>query len=329
MSRRKRIVLITVLTLVFVVVGLGVHVTQPLVPSQRQFGTWGEGADPLRLRDHVVALSETFVPRDHLHPANLDSAAAYIRALFAATGGRLGEQVYQVEGRTYRNVSVAYGPEEGKRVVVGAHYDAYGELPGADDNASGVAGLLELARRLEGMDLGRTVELVAYTLEEPPYFRTEHMGSAVHARSLREQDVEVEAMLSLEMIGTFIDTPGSQSFPLGFLKLLYPDEGNWIGVIGDFSSGRLVRRVKSVMARASEVPVHSFNAPPSLVPGIDWSDHLNYRNEGYPAVMITDTAYLRNHHYHTPEDTADRLDYARMAQVVDAVHATVVRLAGD
>jgi Zn-dependent M28 family amino/carboxypeptidase len=218
--------------------------------------------------------------------------------------------------------------------VVGAHYDAAGPYPGADDNASGVAGLIELAHLLGtsvGTSVGKTalntqVELVAFTLEEPPYFASSAMGSAVHAQSLRRQRVPVRAMLALEMIGYFSDAPGSQQFPLPCLKLLYPSTGNFITVAGKLGQGALVRRVKRAMRSASPLGVESISAPPSLL-GISLSDHRNYWEAGYPAVMITDTAFYRNDNYHGATDTPDTLDYERMARVVQGVRAAVTDLA--
>jgi hypothetical protein len=284
------------------------------------------GVDPARLEAHVRALAETFVPRDAAHPENLDRAAAYIRRELAAAGGRVEDQPFQAGGATYRNVIARFGPGTRERVVVGAHYDAAGPYPGADDNASGVAGLIELARLLNKSDLKTQVELVAFTLEEPPYFASSAMGSAVHAQSLRRQRVPVRAMLALEMIGYFSDAPGSQQFPLPSLKLLYPSTGNFITVAGKLGQGALVRRVKRAMRSASPLGVESISAPPSL-PGISLSDHRNYWEAGYPAVMITDTAFYRNDNYHGATDTPDTLDYERMARVVQGVRAAVTDLA--
>jgi hypothetical protein len=288
------------------------------------------GVDPARLEAHVRALAETFVPRDAAHPENLDRAAAYIRRELAAAGGRVEDQQFQAGGATYRNVIARFGPGTRERIVVGAHYDAAGPYPGADDNASGVAGLIELARLL-GTSAGKSalktqVELVAFTLEEPPYFASSAMGSAVHAQSLRRQGVPVRAMLALEMIGYFSDAPGSQQFPLPSLKLLYPSTGNFITVAGKLGQGALVRRIKRAMASASPLGVESISAPASL-PGISLSDHRNYWEAGYPAVMITDTAFYRNDNYHGATDTPDTLDYERMARVVQGVRAAVTDLA--
>jgi Zn-dependent M28 family amino/carboxypeptidase len=190
-----------------------------------------------------------------------------------------------------------------------------------------VAAILELARLLADHRplLDHRLELVAYTLEEPPVFRSRHMGSAVHARSLRERGVEVRAMICLEMLGYFSDRPGSQSFPAPGLGLLYPRTGNFIAVVGSLGGRRITRQVKARMAGASMVPVISINAP-SLLPGVDFSDHRSYWNQGFPAVMITDTAFYRNPHYHEPSDTPDTLDYRRLAEVVKGLYAAMTTL---
>ena len=285
----------------------------------------GISAAPERLEARVRMLSEKLVPRDGGHPDGLDRAAAYIRAEFEAAGGAVSDQPYAVGGRAYRNVIASFGPDTAERVVVGAHYDTAGPLPGADDNASGVAGLLELARLLGKSSPPLRVELVAFTLEEPPFFRTDDMGSAVHAGSLKRQGVTVRAMLSLEMIGYFSDREESQGFPSPVLKAFYPSRGDFIAVVGKFDQGRLVRRVKKAMLGATPLPVHSINAPRS-VPGVDFSDQMNYWEAGYEAVMITDTAFYRNPNYHTVQDTAGTLDYKRMAMVVEGVYAAVFAL---
>lgn len=279
-------------------------------------------ASPQRLQAHVRALADDFTPRDYANPANLDLAAAYIREEFERAGGGPWEQRYDAGSSAFRNVAAAFGPDTGERIVVGAHYDAAGPYPAADDNASGVAGLIELAHLL-GRDPPPTrVELVAYPLEEPPFYRTPFMGSAVHAASLKRQGVRVRAMISLEMIGYFTDAPKSQKLPLAALRPFYPSRGNFIAVVGRLGQAPLVRRIKRAMKRATPLAVHSINAP-RWVPGVDFSDHMNYWDAGYPAVMITDTAFYRNPHYHTARDTPDTLDYVRMAQVVQGVHAAV------
>jgi len=288
----------------------------------------GMTVDPARLRSHVETLSETHFPRDFTRVDNLDACAAYISGHFKQAGGRVSEQAYDVRGRTYCNVLATFGPETASRIVVGAHYDACGDTPGADDNASGTGGLIELAYLLGRAELRQTVELVAYTLEEPPFFRTGDMGSARHADRLRQNGVDVEAMICLEMIGYFSDEKGSQRFPSILLRLIYPSRGNYIALIGSLGDRKLIRSMKASMRGATDLPVHAMCAPKSF-PGLDYSDHLNYWRNGYTAVMVTDTAFFRNPHYHRPTDTADALDYDRMAKVVLGVYEAVVRLAGE
>ncbi|HEV2708002.1 MAG TPA: M28 family peptidase [Pyrinomonadaceae bacterium] len=327
-GRAGKVMLAIVLLIFIPLVVLWFMATQPLLPgAQGRRREAARAADTARLSAHVRALSETFAPRDAAHTENLDRVADYLRAEFERAGAQVSEQPFRVGARTYRNVIASFGPPDAERVVVGAHYDTAGSQPGADDNASGVAGLLELARLVgHAPPTGARLDLVAYTLEEPPYFRSADMGSRVHADSLRSAGVRVRAMLSLEMIGYFSDAEESQQFPVALLKAFYPSRGNFITVVGRFGRGGLVRRVKRAMTGATELPVYSINAPRS-VPGVDFSDHLNYWNVGYEAAMITDTAFYRNPHYHDSTDTADTLDYRRMASVVEGVHAAVLELA--
>ncbi|MDP2875170.1 MAG: M28 family peptidase [Holophaga sp.] len=299
-------------------------VTQPM-PTLKP-GTGPCSIDSARLERHVRFLSESCVPRDWQSPEGLGKAADYIAKSLQDSGGRVSEQVYEVRGKSFKNILASFGPESGPRVVVGAHYDTCEALPGADDNASGVAGLLELAQMFKIQRPGLRVDLVAYTLEEPPFFRTNQMGSARHAQSLKSEGTAVKAMIALEMIGRFSDEPGSQRYPSALIAPLYPDRGNFIAVIGRLGDIKLVRSVKGSMIQATSLPVISMNGP-RWIPGLDFSDHHPYWDVGYSAVMVTDTAFYRNGDYHTTQDTADRLDYSRMAQVVQGVHAAVMTLA--
>lgn len=290
--------------------------------------TSSRSVDPARLEADVRRLTEGFSPRDSTADEQLDGAAAWLKERFAETGGIVSEHTFEVTGSTYRNVIARFGPEAGERVIVGAHYDAAGAHPGADDNASGVAGLLELARSLgESPPKGR-VDLVAFTLEERAHFGEALTGSDHYAQSLIDAKVPVKAMFSLEMIGFFSDAPGSQRFPAQGLGLIYPTTGDFITVVGKFGEGWLARRVKRSMREASTLPVHSINAPASLR-GVDFSDHRSFWIRDLPAVMITDTAFFRNPNYHTENDTPQTLDYVRMAQVVEGVERAVRDLASD
>jgi Zn-dependent M28 family amino/carboxypeptidase len=282
-------------------------------------------ADPKKLKRHVYALSEELGPRDIGHPDNLNRTATYIRDKFEVLTNHVEEQRYSANRLTVRNICAFLGPDTNERIVVGAHYDVAGPYPGADDNASGVAGLLELARLLTADDLSLKIELVSYPLEEPPYFNSSKMGSFVHAKSLKERNINARAMLALEMIGYFRDQEGSQAYPLFLLRPFYPSVGNFIAVVGKLFQRKLVRTIKKAMQQATSLPVESINAP-RLLPGIALSDHLNYWWAGYQAAMITDTAFYRNPNYHSAFDTPDTLDYQRMAQVVEGVRAAVIQL---
>ncbi|HVE72732.1 MAG TPA: M28 family peptidase [Thermoanaerobaculia bacterium] len=292
---------------------LAVALRQPVVTATAWRG--GARADARTLEAHVRFLTNDVRPRGAAYPENLDRAARYIAGHFRAAGGRTSLQTFDARGRRYSNVVAEFGPaSSGDAVlVIGAHYDAFtetGPLPGADDNASGTAGLIELARLLGRSDVRRPVVLVAYTTEEPPFFGSEQMGSAVHAASLASP---VRGMICLEMIGYFAET---QSWPNALFRWIYPTRGDFIGVAGGWNDRHLAREVKRAIAGAGGIRVVSFSGPRETS---DASDHRNYWARGWPAVMVTDTAFLRNPHYHTAHDTAETLDYARMARVVDGV----------
>ena len=258
----------------------------------------------------------------------MERAASYIRSALEGSGAAVRDQPFPAAGAIARNVIADIGPATRERVVIGAHYDAAGGFPGADDNASGVAGLIEVARLLVGRALARRIELVAFAFEEAPFFGTGEMGSVVHVRSLRAAGALVVAMLSLEMIGYYTDAPGSQRFPLAALKAIYPTTGNFLVVAGRFREAALVRRIQRAMRRASDLPVHVICAPRSL-PGIDLSDNASYWDAGERAVMITDSAFYRNPHYHLPTDLPATLDPVRMAKAVAGIARAAAALAGE
>lgn len=273
-------------------------------------------ADPHRLHQHVLYLTQDVFPRDAKHPENLNQAAQYIQGLFSQHSPRVREQVYSADGIEYRNVIAGFGPDSEPMMVVGAHYDAYKEYPGADDNASGVAVLLEIARLLGQSTVPRQIELVAYSTEEPPYYGTDNMGSAVHAVELRERNVELLGMICLEMVGYYTDT---QNYPDDILAWLYPQHGQFIGIIGRWEDRHLVRFLKKGIKRTA-LPVESCTMP------MENSDHLHYWRQGYHAIMVTDTAMVRNSNYHTENDTADTLNYTKMAYVADGIVCALLNL---
>jgi len=244
-------------------------------------------------------------------------APEYIAGEFRASGGVVSEQKFDVRKQTFENVIATFGPDDGKSplIVIGAHYDAFNNLPAADDNASGTAGIIELARLLGTAKLARPVMVVAYANEEPPFFASENMGSFVHAASVADRTVD--AMICLEMIGYF---GHEQLWHSWVLSLLYPTDGNFVAVAGGWHDRELTRLVKRGMR---DVRAVSFTGRHDM---LDASDQRNYWSRGWPAVMVTDTAYARNPNYHTIHDTAETLDYARMAGVVDGVFNAVTEL---
>ena len=333
MTARHLRAAVTVTVLIsLLAVALIALVVQPLVspiPSQPP------EVDVARLAAHVRRLSVDFYPRSYDRPKNLNLAAQYIYDELKAAGAEVSLQDVVVEEATYRNVIARFAPKAGPLLVIGAHYDSFGDsnveaeatgstlkthTPGADDNASGVAGLIELARLLGRKPPTRAIELVAYTLEEPPHYDTGHMGSVWHARSLAAAKREVQLMLSLEMIGYFTDQPASQQYPVPGMAHLYSDRGDFITLVGKLSDFNSIRKAKALMTGATNLPVYSINSP-TLLQGIDFSDHRSYWHEGFPALMVTDTAFFRNPNYHDAGDTYEKLDYRRMAKVVKAVYA--------
>jgi Zn-dependent M28 family amino/carboxypeptidase len=293
-----------ILAAVVVIIRQPTFTTLPLNAATR--------ASAERLRDDVRVL--TSAPRDAAHSA---WAAQYIARAFTAAGARVTEQLFVARRGSYRNVIAEFGPRDEKQplLIVGAHYDSFGDTganPGADDNASGVAGLLEIARILKTTPPKSPVMLVAYANEEPPFFGSEQMGSAVHAESVAKRTVA--GMICLEMIGYFA---AHQTWTTPVLAAMYPSRGDFIAVTGGWSDRALARHVK----RAIGGNTVSFTGPRSM---LDASDQRSYWARGTTAVMVTDTAYLRNPNYHTAHDTALTLDYERLARVVDGVANAVI-----
>ncbi len=281
------------------------------------------------LTEIVRTLALTIGPRSHQDRANLDAAARFISERLASLGYDVTAQPYQVGELPVRNIiGERRGTEEPDRViVVGAHYDTVVGSPGADDNASGVAVLLELARLHAKTRFWKTVRFVGFTLEEPPFFRSRHMGSRVYARALKKRGEQVEAMLCLESVGYYSQEKGSQSFPwlVFWLRWRYPTTGNFLTIVSNADSQPLQAQVADALKAHMSLPVETY-AGPWWVPGVDWSDHASFWNEGYPAVMLTDTALFRNPHYHRATDLPDRLDYEAMTELVRGLGDALISL---
>ncbi len=272
-----------------------------------------------RLKRHVEILAGDIGERNVSNPGKLDEAARYIEQTLNALGYSVDSQEYQVSGATVRNLGAELPgltqPDE--IVLVGGHYDSVVGCPGANDNATGVAAVLELARYFAGREVDRTVRLVAFVNEEPPFCFTWMMGSRVYAKRSRTRGENVVAMLSLETIGFYSDAAGSQRYPFPF-GFFYPKTGNFIAFVGNLSSRSLVRRSVTSFRRHARFPSEG-TAAPGYLPGIFWSDHWSFWREGYRALMVTDTAPFRYPYYHTADDTPDKVDFEMTARVVSGL----------
>jgi hypothetical protein len=280
-----------------------------------------------QLRQVVTRLSVKIGERNVLaKPDELAETADFIEGTFTDAGYEVHRQEYLVSGMTCCNLEAErLGNRLAKEVVViGAHYDSVLECPAANDNGSGVAALLSLARTFSARETHRTLRFVAFVNEEPPYFQTNQMGSWVYAKHCRERKDNVVAMLSLETIGYYSDELGSQQYPAPF-GLLYPSTGNFIAFVGDTGSGDLVRQVVGSFRRNEPFPSEG-GALPAFIPGVGFSDHWSFWQEDYPALMVTDTAPFRYPYYHTAEDTVDKIDFERTARVVRGLEKVIAEL---
>jgi Zn-dependent M28 family amino/carboxypeptidase len=276
------------------------------------------------LRQVVTMLAQEIGVRACRDTDKLEQTAQYISSQFTSFGYQVTRQPFLFFGNVYHNfVAELKGTSSPEKIlVVGAHYDTTRTTPGADDNASGVAGLLGLARMLADKRPAGTVRFVAFALEESPVYRTESMGSYQYAQSLKEKRENVEGMICLEMIGYFRDEDGSQHYPLPFFNRTYPGTGNYIAMVGNMTSKRFTEQMAQAFKNSVDLPVVTLNAPPIVI-GIDFSDHWSFGKFGYKAFMVTDTAFYRNPHYHAPTDLPETLDYDRMAKVVEGLAAAI------
>lgn len=317
--KHRRILLAMVIVCISLLIGAFMWATS--TPGESYSGEVQAPEDAelaTRLETHVRTLAAT--SRNLQNIATINRSLTYI-------GGELEGYGYAIEKQEVLTpadnliVRLTSNTADAPILIVGAHYDTSGASPGADDNASGVAALLELARALKPLD-GRTeveIQFVFYANEEPPYFKTNAMGSLVHARSI-DNPAQVIGMISLETMGYFSTESGSQHYPFP-LSLRYPSTGNFIAFVGDLSSRDFLRMMIGEFRTHAAIPSVGGTSP-ALIQGIDWSDHWGYSQQGIPAIMVTDTAIFRNPHYHQKSDLPDTLDYARLALVVEGLRKT-------
>jgi hypothetical protein len=284
-----------------------------------------------RLRKHVGGIAGA--PHNTRYPRELERAASYIEDALKAIGYEVQRQPFRADGQEVRNIEAVIEPAAGaahaKTLVIGAHYDSYLHAPGANDNGTGAAAVIELARLLADLRdrSAQRIRLVLFVNEEPPYFKSDLMGSLVYARRLKQSGEPVLGMVCLETLGFYSDDERSQRYPPP-LGLLYPRKGNFIAFVGLISARPFVRRIVGAFRDVAAFPAVGGTAP-GFIPGIDWSDHWAFGKVGIPAVMVTDTALFRYPHYHTAADTPDKVDYERLARVVSGLERVFRAWAGE
>jgi hypothetical protein len=297
--------------------GKNISQTSPLSPAEVQLRT--------ELTADVRTLAGEIGERNIPHYPQLNAASDFIENSFSRAGLQPRRDTYELGGRPCHNIEVEIRGASPEIVLVGAHYDSVFGAPGANDNASGVAALLALARRFAGKQTNHTLRFVAFVNEEPPYFQTSQMGSFVYAARCKARGDRIAAMISLETIGYFSDVPRSQTYPAVALGAFYPTTGNFIGFVGNVRSRALVRRAIALFRQQAKIPSEGA-ALPSFIPGVAWSDQWSFWQHGYPGIMLTDTAPFRYPHYHSVTDTPDKLDYHRFALVVGGVEKMIEEL---
>ncbi len=280
-----------------------------------------------RLFSDVEFLTSVRPYRNFQNLESLEKVSKFISGEFTSHGFECEEQKWEAEGNEYKNIIASWQKGKKQRLIVGAHYDVAGDQPGADDNASAVAGLIETARLISENqpELDYGIDFVAYCLEEAPFFTTKEMGSYIHAKSVYDKQADIVGMICYEMIGYFSDEPGSQTFPVPELASIYPDTGNYIVVVGIETWKDFNVKIHGLMSDRSDINVERIVFPDGN--GLAGrSDQRNYWEFGYNAVMISDTSFLRNPNYHKETDTIETLDFEKMTAVVDSCYNAITKL---
>jgi Zn-dependent M28 family amino/carboxypeptidase len=280
-----------------------------------------------RLETHLRTLTVTIGERSVRFPENLKKTAGYIQSFYDDIGLSVHREPYDYADYKVANVvaEISTGLQSSHRYLLGAHYDSVSGTVGADDNASAIAVQLETARGLKALlgqeNLDLTVNFVSFALEEPPAYGTRYMGSRVYAKKARKEQEKIDGMICLEMVGYACYEPGCQNYPFPLGVFGYPKEGNYIGIVGNFKSGDFTKALFNAFQKNPELPVVKLKIPLNgrILPAVRLSDHASFWDQGFKAVMITDTAFFRNSHYHRPSDTMEKLDYRFMAELVESL----------
>jgi Zn-dependent M28 family amino/carboxypeptidase len=325
---RAAIIRLSILTAAFFVIYLLAHLIMVNMPGKSYSGeipTLNNTQIALRdqLRRDVETLANQIGERNIWKYQNLTAAADFIETALTKAGYKVNRQNYKAENKTCSNIEAQITgqtlPEQ--IIIIGAHYDSVYGSPGANDNASAVAANLALARHFADKKTGKTLRFVFFVNEEPPFYYTDQMGSTVYAKSCREKNENIIAMLSLETIGYYTDKPKTQKYPPPF-SLFYPSTGNFIAFVSNLSSRKLLHEVIDSFRKNCKFPSQGA-AIPDFVPGIAWSDHTSFWKQNYPAIMLTDTALFRYPYYHCPDDTPDKLCYDELAVVTSGIQAII------
>jgi Zn-dependent M28 family amino/carboxypeptidase len=301
------------------------------------FGKIGVIGEPMRdihktaerLQSHLKMLTQTIGERSVFLPENLTKTAEFIESFYKTNGIPVHSEPYPYGNLTVTNIvsEISFSENPLKHYLLGAHYDSVGGTVGADDNASAVAVQLETARQLNALksreELDLAVTFVSFALEEPPTYGTRHMGSRVYAKKAKKEKKKIDGMICLEMVGYACHQPDCQDYPFPLMFLGYPKEGNYIGIVGNFGSRKLTKGLFNSFKKNENLPVIKLTVPLGgwILPAVRLSDHASFWDQGYKAVMITDTAFFRNPHYHLPSDTMEKLDYRFMAELVESLIA--------
>jgi len=321
--------LVLALIISFAIVGNATWCFLLRMPGRNVSNSAALSSAEIELRDELIAdvriLGGEIGERNMARYPQLNAAADFIENSFARTGLVPRRDSYELQGLACHNIEAEIRGSSPEIVLVGAHYDSVFGSPGANDNGSGVAATLALARRFAQKPAQHTLRFVAFVNEEPPYFLTEQMGSFVYAGRCKARGDQISAMISLETIGYFSDAPHSQTYPSLGLGVFYPTVGNFIGFVGNVRSRALLRRAIALFRKHSRLPSEGA-ALPSFIPGVSWSDQWAFWQHGYPGIMITDTAPFRYPHYHSATDTPDKLDYDRFALVVSGMEKVIEEL---
>lgn len=324
MKKTSKIFIVFVIPFIVVSVLFGAEISNTKKIIENDTTVTNYLTDTVILKSNMQQIIN-FGYRNYQNKTVLNSVANFIKIKFSAISDSVWEQKFSVKGEEYKNIIASINTDKKERIIIGAHYDVCENQDGADDNASGVVGLIRLAELLKTKKLNYRIDFVAYTLEEPPFFGTEAMGSAIHAAYLFDNKIPVKGMICLEMIGYFTDKKNSQDYPFAPLKMFYGNVGDYITVVQQYGNGSFGNQIYKMMKEQNLLPTKSFKGP-KWMQGVDFSDHRNYWKRNYSAVMITNTAFYRNKNYHQKSDNIRTIDFKKMSAVIHEVKYAVCKL---